>query len=199
MLPFVLWAERVTIQRSTGYSPYYIAHGVDPLFPFDIYESTFMDPDQYEVKTTQELITQRAVLLQKRPEELDRVAEMVHTSRVKQAEYFKQANEDKLRMKDFDQGDLVLLRNSPTENSLDKKTKPRYIGPYIIIRKTKEGSYICAEMDRTVSLKHFAAFRLRDYHPRQKITIPDNLLSLTKAEIDQLAYGIEEAVYDEQL
>ena len=46
IFPFVLWAERVTIQKSTGYSPYYIAHGLEPLFPFDIQESTYMFPDQ---------------------------------------------------------------------------------------------------------------------------------------------------------
>ena len=27
-VPAVFWAERITIQKSTGYSPYYLAHGV---------------------------------------------------------------------------------------------------------------------------------------------------------------------------
>ncbi|TFK16339.1 hypothetical protein FA15DRAFT_552810, partial [Coprinopsis marcescibilis] len=40
----VLWAERTAIQRSTGYSPYYIAHGVEPLFPFDLAEATWIAP-----------------------------------------------------------------------------------------------------------------------------------------------------------
>jgi hypothetical protein len=39
--PAALWAERVTIQRTTGYSPYWIAHGVEPLFPFDLAEATY--------------------------------------------------------------------------------------------------------------------------------------------------------------
>lgn len=29
--PSVFWAKRVSIQKSTGYSPYYIAHGLEPL------------------------------------------------------------------------------------------------------------------------------------------------------------------------
>jgi len=33
--PSVFWAERVSIQESIGYSPYFLAHGVEPLFPFD--------------------------------------------------------------------------------------------------------------------------------------------------------------------
>ena len=30
------WAEHITIQKSTGFSPYYIANGVEPLLPFDL-------------------------------------------------------------------------------------------------------------------------------------------------------------------
>jgi hypothetical protein len=37
--PSVFWAERVTIQKSTGYSPFYMVHGVEPLLPFDLAEA----------------------------------------------------------------------------------------------------------------------------------------------------------------
>jgi hypothetical protein len=40
-LPLVLWAERVTIQKATGYSPYFMVHGTHPLLPFDIVEATY--------------------------------------------------------------------------------------------------------------------------------------------------------------
>jgi hypothetical protein len=40
----VFWAERVTIQRSTGLSPYFMVHGIEPLFPFDLTEATFLVP-----------------------------------------------------------------------------------------------------------------------------------------------------------
>ena len=36
----VFWAERVTIQKATGMSPYYIVHGVEPVLPFDLAEAT---------------------------------------------------------------------------------------------------------------------------------------------------------------
>ena len=43
-VPAVFWAERITIQKSTGYSPYYLAHGIEPLLPFDITEATYLAP-----------------------------------------------------------------------------------------------------------------------------------------------------------
>jgi hypothetical protein len=40
--PSVLWAERVTVQKSTGYSPYYSAHVIEPLLSFDLAEATYL-------------------------------------------------------------------------------------------------------------------------------------------------------------
>ena len=40
----VFWAERVTVLRSTSLSPYFMVHGVEPLFPFDLTEATFLVP-----------------------------------------------------------------------------------------------------------------------------------------------------------
>ena len=52
----VFWAERITIQKSTGYSPYYLAHGVKPLLPFDITEATYMAPALSNDISTAELL-----------------------------------------------------------------------------------------------------------------------------------------------
>ena len=38
----VFWAERITVLKSTGKSPYFMAHGVEPLLPFDISEATYL-------------------------------------------------------------------------------------------------------------------------------------------------------------
>ena len=40
----VFWAEHITVLRSTGLSPYFMAHGVEPLFPFDLAKATFLIP-----------------------------------------------------------------------------------------------------------------------------------------------------------
>jgi hypothetical protein len=40
----VFWAERVTIQKATGLSPYFMMHSVKPIFPFDLAKATFLAP-----------------------------------------------------------------------------------------------------------------------------------------------------------
>ena len=39
---FMFWAEYVTILKSTGLSPYFMVHGIELLFPFDLTEATFL-------------------------------------------------------------------------------------------------------------------------------------------------------------
>jgi len=51
----------------------------------------------------------------------------------------------------FKPGDLVLICNSQVEKELDRKSKPRYLGPYEVVRRTQGGSYVLKEMDGTIS------------------------------------------------
>ena len=70
----VFWAERITILRSTGLSPYFMAHGVEPLFPFDLAEATFLVPPlDADSSSTSDLIAWRAHQLQKHQEDLDTI------------------------------------------------------------------------------------------------------------------------------
>lgn len=67
-------------------------------------------------------------------------------------------------MKDYEPGDLVLVRNSRLESTINRfKTQPRYIGPYEVHRKTKGGSYVLKELDGTQIAERFASFRLLKY------------------------------------
>ncbi|KAJ3565119.1 hypothetical protein NP233_g7843 [Leucocoprinus birnbaumii] len=71
--PSVFWAEQISIQKSTGYSPYYLAHGIEPLLPFNLAEATYLAPSLTKLVSTTDLIAARAIQLQKRPEDLARV------------------------------------------------------------------------------------------------------------------------------
>jgi hypothetical protein len=44
---------------------------------------------------------------------------------------------------------LVLVHNSRIKRELNRKTKPRYIGPCKVIKKTLGGSYALKELDGT--------------------------------------------------
>ena len=89
------------------------------------------------------------------------------------------------RIKDFDfkKGDLVLLRNSRIEESLNRKTKPRYIGPMLVVRKKRNTSYVIAELDGAQSQQHVAGFRLIPYYLRENTDVPI-VSNLSDAEQD---------------
>ncbi len=66
----------------------------------------------------------------------------------------------KIKDLNFAPGTLVLVKNSKFDKGLTNKTKPRYLGPMVVIRCSKGGSYIMGELDGTLSKLCFAAFRL---------------------------------------
>jgi hypothetical protein len=76
-----------------------------------------------------------------------------------------------IRAYQFAPSDLVLVRNSHVEASLDWKTKPRWIGPMVIVHQTTYGAYILAEMGGAISKLRFATFRVIPYHARQRMNI----------------------------
>ena len=170
--PAVFWAERITIQKSTGYSPYYLAHSVEPLLPFDLAEGTYLTPDINGTMSTEDLITLQAKMLLKHPQDLARVWEKVlkaHWESVKQLE---KDLGHRIKEFNFQPGHLVLVRNSPFNKGLTNKTKPRFLGPMVVIWKTKGGSYILGELDGALSKLQFTAFRLIPYLPWDICSIP---------------------------
>ena len=58
----------------------------------------------------------------------------------------------------FKKGNVVLYRNTRVEKEVSWKSKPRYLGPMIVVRRMYGGAYILAELDGTISLTRFAAF-----------------------------------------
>jgi hypothetical protein len=172
VLPQVLWAERITIRKATGFSPYYLAHGVHPLLPFDIIEATFLAPIQNFPISTEELVAIRARQLQKRPEDLEKMQEIVTESRRRNILRFEKEHLSRIVDFDFKPGALVLVRNSRIEEALNRKTKPRYVGPMVVVRKTIGSSYVVAELDGSQSQQRVAGFRLISYHPRQQVDVP---------------------------
>jgi hypothetical protein len=182
----VFWAERVTVKKRMGCSPYFAATGAHPLLPLDFIEATYLMPPPDSILSTTDLITRRAITLQKRSEDLARIYSDVFTARRDAATRFEKEHKASIKNYDFQPGDLVLQRNSSIEMSLNTKMQPRYTGPLIVIKRNKGGAYILCELDGSVLHRPVAAFRVIPYLSRKSIPLPDNILDILDIDAEHL-------------
>ena len=72
---------------------------------------------------------------------------------------------------------------------MSDKTKPRYLGPMVVICRMQGGSYMLRELDGSLSKLRYAAFRLIPYLPRDIQSIPINRLSnLSQEELKKVTH-----------
>ena len=119
--------------------------------------------------TTEDMLALRIRQLEKCPEDIAQAASTLHRSRIRSKEQFEKIYARRMRREEYNPGDLVLVRNTQIEKELDRKSKPRYLGPFEVVRRTKGGSYVLQEMDGTVSRRGVAAFRLIPYFTRNSM------------------------------
>jgi hypothetical protein len=182
----VFWAERVTIRKRMGCSPYFAATGSHPLLPLDIVEATYLQPPPTSVLSSTDLIARRAIALQKRSDHINALYSKVYSARLKAATRFEKEHSHTLRDYNFKRGNLVLIRNTQIEKSLNRKMRPRYLGPLIVISRNYGGAYIIAELDGTVFHRPIAAFRVIPYFARKALPIPHDFLDIDTRRLREL-------------
>lgn len=177
-LPTVFWAERVTTRRRMGVSPFFAVTGTHPILPLDIVEASYLLPPPDAFLSTTELIARRAVELQKRQPQIEALRDRVYENRVKAARQFEKDHATVVKDFDFKTGDLVLVRNTAIEKSLNRKMRARYNGPYVVVTRNRGGAYVLCELDGSVIDRPLAAFRVIPYFARAAIEVPTAALDV---------------------
>lgn len=191
VVPSVFWAERVSIQKSTGYSPYYIAHNIEPLLPFDLTEATYLAPVLTKPIPTANLITQCTIQLQKWPHDLVCVKDIVLKVRYTSIHEFNKKFENTIHDFNFNPSTLVLVWNSWYDSNVGSKTKPHYFSPMIVLWRMTGGSYILSKLDGSISKLWFAAFHLVPYHPWDLQAIPvTKITDMNPKQLENIIYDI---------
>jgi len=162
-VPLAFFADRISVSRVTGCSPFYVLHGVHPVLPFDLTEATFMIHGYRKGISSSDLLALRICQLQKRPEDLEKAAESLIKARFRSKAQFERRFMRRLRRAPLKVGDLVLIRNTRIEQEMNRKHKPRYLGPYILRQERKSGSWAISELDGTPSRTSVAGFRILPY------------------------------------
>jgi hypothetical protein len=130
-LPIAVFADRVTVNKVTGYSPYYLLHGVEPVLPFDLAEATFLVRGYKSGMSTSDLLVLRIRQLSKHDADIAAAAETLRQARIASREEFNKRFHARLIRQEHKSGSLVLMRNAKDPRP---KSEPRYFGPYEVIR-----------------------------------------------------------------
>lgn len=193
--PQVVWADRITIRRGLGCSPYFAVCGAHPVTPLDIEEATWLVEYPGGILSTGELIGLRARALAKHTYHIDEMRARVDEEKRRAVRRYEEEYKYTIKDFNFEPGDLVLVRNTTVEKSLNTKMATRYMGPMIVIRRTKGGSYLCCELDGSMFHGKIGQFRVIPFEQRTSITLPENimeLIDLSNETLDELAEEDEE-------
>ncbi len=187
--PFVFWADHVMTRKSTGHTPFYMAHGVEPILPFNLTLATFLVPDLCRPLLTNELLAAHTQQLQLHQADLDKIQVRILKSRFASVQQFERQYQGMIVDHDFGPGSLVLVRSTGIDSDLANKMKPRYFGPMVVVWRTWNGAYHLVELDGAVSKLRYAAFHLVPYFACSRSTIPvtrildqEDLLAIVKEE-----------------
>ena len=164
-LPLVLFSDRISTKRTTGYSPYEIIFGQKAVLPIDLEMESFLGVDWDEVASTADLLIARSKQLERSEETREIAYQKMMKSRMDSIQYWEEKNSSRFRSP-LKPGDLVLAYNRSLEVQWGKLFSNRWNGPYRVVCQVKGGSYVLEELDGTHLARRFSADQVKKFYPR---------------------------------
>ena len=187
-LSLALWADRISVRRSTGYSAFELLYGRECLLPVESMIDSWQTVDWEAIGSREDLILARMQQLDNR-----RVTETIAiiTSELTKKQQGLLGQYKKLRpnSQQLQEGDLVLLHESSLQKNRHTKFHDKWRGPYRIIEKAENSTfYRLAELDGTHLNGTTAGNRLKKFYSREIA----NMLRNHHDNDDQIGQGAKE-------
>lgn len=189
-----LLAMRTTTSRMTGYTPYYLLYGQNPVFGFDVADRTWSALDWYAVKDTADLLALRLKQITRREVDIGRAMDRVNENRKKAVEAHERKYAGKIQKEMWPIGTLVLVHQTWLDNQHGHKGALRWAGPYVV-RRVIDRFYELMELDGTIMKGAFAADRIKKFfyrYEKQSMTdLPMHRERLAPAAADRSSRVVE--------
>ena len=166
-LTLVLFADRISTKRTTGYSPYGLYFGQSAILPVDLELETYLGTDWTKIQSTEELLVARTEQLERREEVIQTAYRKMKEARAKALE---PQNIKKSIRKPLEPGSLVLAYNRSLDSQWGKLFANRWNGPYQIEAQEKGGSYVLKELDGPILKRRFAVSQIKPFYAREELS-----------------------------
>ncbi|UYV74973.1 hypothetical protein LAZ67_12001943 [Cordylochernes scorpioides] len=181
ILPFITHAYNTTIQETTGYSPFFLLFGREPMSLLDDEniptDSNMDDYDEY---------------IENYLDKIARTRQVVINNTEKTQERMKRNYDKKHNEKIYEPGHLVAVWTPVRKIGKCEKLLRKYFGPYRILKKLSNVNYLIEPKDNPGQdplIVHVS--RLKPYFER--IDEPQQVEESEKAQVDKKSVEVEES------
>ena len=163
-LAAVLLAERTSIHRPTGVTPFFLIYGREAILPIDTRYATWRLLDWHKARSGEELLALRARQLQLRDDDMEEIILRKRRIREEGKDSFDQRH--RIRKEEIKAKDIVLVYDSKhaMDMSSNLKLSFKWLGPYRVRKaNTLKGTYMLEEVDGTPLKGTYAGNRLKKF------------------------------------
>jgi len=149
-LPHVTWADRITVRKRAECLPYFMVTRAHPTIPLNVVEATWLVKYPERMILSTKVKGLQALALAKHVKYVEEIRQRVLKEKIQRMLQLESNLQHRIKEFNLKLGSLVLVKNSAIELLADRKMKPRYLGPMVMIRCLRGGAFILAELNGAV-------------------------------------------------